>query len=170
MRKRILAIILSIALMLTVAVPIASAEPAVEEGLVFGYDFSTVDGTTVKDLSANGYDGTLRGTASVSDDFGYLGQGLRPSNSNNTHTGAMDLPDGILAGIKDFTFSAFVNPQASNTWQRIFDFGYGTLENMFLTVRGDDGSGGSNAVTFAITNSGNTAEEKITANVAVPAN
>ena len=67
MRKRILAIILSIALMLTVAVPIASAEPAVEEGLVFGYDFSTVDGTTVKDLSANGYDGTLRGTASVSD-------------------------------------------------------------------------------------------------------
>ena len=48
--------------------------------------------------------------------------------------------------------------------------GYCTLENMFLTVRGDDGSGGSNAVTFAMTNSGNTAEEKITCKFAVPAN
>ena len=36
--------------------------------------------------------------------------------------------------LNDFTVSAWVNPAATTTWSRVFDFGTGTTANMFLTV------------------------------------
>ncbi len=46
----------------------------------------------------------------------------------------VNLPAGIVSGLSDFTISAWVNPAANTTWSRVFDFGTGTLVNMFLTV------------------------------------
>ena len=46
----------------------------------------------------------------------------------------MQLPNGIVSSLHDFTISAWVNPQDINTWSRVFDFGSGTDTYMFLTV------------------------------------
>jgi hypothetical protein len=64
-------------------------------------------------------------------------------------TQAVQLPNGIVSGLHDFTISAWVNPQATPTWSRIFDFGSGTGVYMFLAA-----SAGSTP-RFAITVNGN---------------
>ncbi len=67
------------------------------------------------------------------------------------------LPNGTVDGLHDFTISAWVNPQAVSTWQRVFDFGTGQTANMFLTA-----SAGSTP-RFAITASGNGSEQRLDA-------
>ena len=66
-------------------------------------------------------------------------------------TQAVQLPNGIVSGLHDFTVSAWVNPQATPTWSRIFDFGSGTGVYMFLAT-----SAGSTP-RFALTINGNAA-------------
>jgi hypothetical protein len=54
----------------------------------------------------------------------------------------ISLPSGLVAGLTgDYTVSAWVNPAANTTWSRVFDFGTGTNDYMFLTV--SDGAGHS---------------------------
>ncbi len=68
----------------------------------------------------------------------------------------MNLPNGIMSGLHDFTISAWVNPSANTAWSRVFDFGTGTNDYMFLTL-----SAGGGPIRFAITTSGNGAEQQI---------
>ena len=71
----------------------------------------------------------------------------------------VDLPDGILSGLTDFTIASWVNlNSATVNWARIFDFGTGTTVNMFLTPRA--GVGGT-PVRFAITTSGGGGEQQV---------
>jgi Concanavalin A-like lectin/glucanases superfamily/F5/8 type C domain len=71
----------------------------------------------------------------------------------------VDMPDGILSGLNDFTIATWVNLNSSTVnWTRIFDFGTGTQVNMFLTPRA--GVGG-NPVRFAITTNGGGAEQQV---------
>ena len=63
----------------------------------------------------------------------------------------VQLPNGIVSTLHDFTISAWVNPTSTATWSRVFDFGTGTDQYMFLTV-----SSGSTP-RFAITTGGNAA-------------
>ncbi len=67
----------------------------------------------------------------------------------------VSLPNGIVAGLNDFTIGTWVNPAQVNTWSRVFDFGTGTTVNMFLTV-----SAGT-APRFAITTGGGGAAEQV---------
>src|SRR5207244_3184649 len=67
----------------------------------------------------------------------------------NGSTEYVDLPDGIVSGLSDFTVSAWVNLGADPSWSRVFDFGTGTGNYMFLT-----NNGGGAGVRFAITNGG----------------
>jgi len=67
------------------------------------------------------------------------------------------LPQGIVSGLTDFTIAAWVNPGATSTWSRVFDFGNGPDVNMFLTV-----SAGSTP-RFAITANGNGNEQRLNA-------
>src|SRR5216683_1579855 len=46
----------------------------------------------------------------------------------------VNLPNGIVSGLHDFTISAWVNPSANSAWSRVFDFGTGTSNFMFLTL------------------------------------
>jgi concanavalin A-like lectin/glucanase superfamily protein len=69
----------------------------------------------------------------------------------------VDLPSGIVSGLHDYTISAWVNPSENSTWSRVFDFGTGTNTNMFLTL-----DAGGSGLRFAITNSGNGNEQRIT--------
>lgn len=75
------------------------------------------------------------------------------------------LPSGIVSGLNgDFTVSAWVNPAKNSTWSRLFDFGTGTSQYMFLTV--NDGT----AVRFAITTAGGGGEQQINGTGLLPLN
>ena len=44
------------------------------------------------------------------------------------------LPAGIVNGLTDFTAAAWVKPASISQWMRVFDFGTGTTDYMFLAV------------------------------------
>ncbi|MEA2591794.1 MAG: hypothetical protein QOD62_1625, partial [Actinomycetota bacterium] len=92
---------------------------------------------------------------------GKIGNAVQLSGSGEY----VDLPDGIVSGLHDFTVSAWVNPSANSAWSRVFDFGTGTGDYMFLTL-----SAGGGPMRFAITTSGNGAEQQINAPGTLPLN
>jgi Concanavalin A-like lectin/glucanases superfamily len=77
----------------------------------------------------------------------------------------VSLPSGIVSGLHDFTVSAWVNPSVDTAWQRIFDFGTGTNDYMFLTL-----NNGSGQLRFAITDSGAGGEQQINGTGTLPLN
>lgn len=70
----------------------------------------------------------------------------------------VDLPDGILNGLTDFSIAVWVDWAGGQTWSRVFDFGTGTTVNMFLTPN----AGGAPGLRFAITTSGGGGEQQVT--------
>jgi hypothetical protein len=76
----------------------------------------------------------------------------------------IQLPTGVVSGLNNFTVSAWVNPSVDSTWSRVFDFGTGTNDYMFLTV--NDGSN----IRYAITTSGAGGEQQINGTSALPVN
>ena len=91
---------------------------------------------------------------------GKIGNAVRLSGNGEY----VDLPNGIVSGLHDFTISAWVNPSANTAWSRVFDFGTGTNDYMFLTL-----SAGGGPLRFAITTSGNGAEQQLNAPGTLPA-
>ena len=77
----------------------------------------------------------------------------------------VQLPNGIASGLHDFTVSAWVNPAQNSAWSRVFDFGTGTGNYMFLTL-----SAGGGPLRFAITTNGNGAEQQINDTTTLPLN
>jgi sRNA-binding protein len=92
---------------------------------------------------------------------GEIGNALALSGSNEFVT----LPNGIVSELHDFTISAWVNPSVNSAWSRVFDFGTGTNNYMFLTL-----SAGGGPLRYAITTSGNGAEQQLTAPGTLPLN
>ena len=92
---------------------------------------------------------------------GEIGNALRLSGNGDY----VQLPAGIVSGLSDFTVSGWVNPSANSAWSRVFDFGTGTNDYMFLTL-----SAGGGPLRFAITTSGNGAEQQLTAPSTLPLN
>ena len=77
----------------------------------------------------------------------------------------VNLPSGIAAGLTDFTISAWVNPSQNTPWSRVFDFGTGTGDYMFLTL-----NAGGGPLRFAITTSGGGGEQQINGPSELPLN
>ena len=77
----------------------------------------------------------------------------------------VSLPSGIMQGVTDFTVSAWVNPSANTAWSRVFDFGTGTNDYMFLTL-----NAGGGPIRFAITTSGAGGEQQINGTGELPLN
>jgi Concanavalin A-like lectin/glucanases superfamily len=76
----------------------------------------------------------------------------------------VNLPSGVVQGVRDFTVSAWVNPAQNTAWSRVFDFGNGTGDYMFLTL-----SAGGGPLRFAITTSGGgTGEQQINGTGTLP--
>jgi hypothetical protein len=75
------------------------------------------------------------------------------------------LPDGIVSGLHDFTVSAWVNPSQNTAWSRLFDFGTGPSNYMFLTM-----SAGGGPLRYAITTSGNGNEQQLNDTTTLPLN
>jgi len=66
---------------------------------------------------------------------GEIGNALKLSGNGEY----VNLPGGIVSGLHDFTISAWVNPSANSAWSRVFDFGTGTNNFMFLTLSAGGG-------------------------------
>lgn len=117
------------------------------DGLVVHYTFDDPTSTgLVTDHSGNVNDGICMGGAVVLPDQGFDGKGaLYLGTVAKPAVDYLQLTDDITVGMTDFSVAAWVKIDNSMSWQRIFDFGNGTNNNMFLAVRG----GGTN-MRFAI--------------------
>ncbi len=132
----------------------------VSANLVAHWKFDDGSGTTAQDSSGNGYDGTLFGEPKWV--AGQIGGALEFDGSNDY----VELPIGsLISSLTSSTFATWVDfSNEGGGWQRIFDFGTGTIVNMFLTPRmGTDGS-----MRFAITIDTFNDEDQTTAPVTLP--
>jgi hypothetical protein len=121
-----------------VMMALASCSPNVLvgiDGLVHRYSFDGA-GTTVLD-SVGGADGTVVGAS-------LTGNGALTLGLTGNQDQYVQLPHGLLRGLHDATFEAWINWAGSaahdgtrTPWQRIFDFGEGTTG-----IEGEQASGG----------------------------
>lgn len=118
--------------------PQEKAKPVVH----YTFDSADLDGTTVKDISGNGKDAVLKGSA-VTQRGGKFGERV----SLNGTDAYVELPKDILYGLHDMSISMWINPDELGSWARIFDFGSvqdPPYPNLFATM-----NSGSNNLRFA---------------------
>jgi hypothetical protein len=91
--------------------------------------FDETSGTAAIDSTGNGWHGTLVGGANrVS---GQSGSAVDLSGTNQY----VALPAGVVSNYDKITVAAWVNLDTASNWTRIFDFGSGTSQFMFLTPK-----------------------------------
>jgi hypothetical protein len=117
--------------------------------LVAHYLFDETTGTSATDASGNGRTATLSGATWTA---GRRGNAVRIAGG----TQRVNLPANLVQGCTDLTIATWVRLTTSTDWSRIFDFGGGTNNYMFLTPRP-----GGNQLRFAITVSGNGGEQQL---------
>ncbi|MEO7933317.1 MAG: LamG-like jellyroll fold domain-containing protein [Chthoniobacterales bacterium] len=112
--------------------------------------FDQISGATVTDSSGNGWNGTLVGSSTYT--VGKINNAVSLSGSTNYAT----LPTGVIAGLNNFTISAWVKLNSAALWPRLFNFGTGTTSFMYLLPRN-----GSGNVQFGITTNGWNGQQQI---------
>jgi sucrose-6-phosphate hydrolase SacC (GH32 family) len=126
--------------------------------IVIHLPFNETAGTTSADLAGRAWDATLvNGASRVA---GKGGNVVSLSGSSQY----VSLPAGAVYSLTDFTVSAWVKINTLSQWSRIFDFGTGITNYMFLTPK----AGGTGNVRFAITTSGGNGEQKIDGTAPLP--
>ncbi|MCX6345096.1 MAG: family 43 glycosylhydrolase [Armatimonadetes bacterium] len=121
-------------------------------GLVAWYKLDETGGATASDSSGNGKNGSLiNGPVWVS---GKIGNALN-FDGGDDH---VQLPNGLMSAINDFTICAWVKLDVNNGWNRIFDFGTGNSNYMFLSP-----SAGGGPLRYAITTTSNGSEQIVDA-------
>ncbi|MBV9445911.1 MAG: hypothetical protein JO345_08455 [Streptosporangiaceae bacterium] len=119
-------------------------------------------GTVSLPVTVNGPAGNIANcTATGARVAGKIGNAVKLCGNNEY----VQLPNGIVSGLHDFTVSAWVNPSVNSGWSRVFDFGTGTSNYMFLTL-----SAGGGPIRFAITTSGGGGEQQINGTSTLPLN
>ncbi|MFD2835488.1 glycosyl hydrolase [Gramella sp. AN32] len=117
------------------------------------YDFNENEGSNPHDQWGN-YKGTLN--SSVQWKPGSQDSGIYLDGSAESY---MEIEEGMMENLSDFTISSWVKLESSQNWVRIFDFGSGTDTYMFLTPQnGSDGK-----YFFVFKHAGN--EEFVTTNL-----
>lgn len=115
-------------------------------------------GALAADASGNGGDGALVGEPL------WIAGKIDNAVALDGTDDYVDLPDGVISALTDFTIATWVYLDSSSNWSRIFDFGTGTAANMFLTPQ----NGGSGTLRYAITTSGGGAEQQINTSMQIP--
>lgn len=108
-------------------------------------------GSTASDAAGNGWNGTLVGGSTWA--AGRINNAASLSGTSNYAT----LPSGVVAGLTNFTISAWVKLNSLSNWARLFDFGTGTNVYMFLAPQ----NGSTGKLRFAISTSGSSGEQQI---------
>lgn len=136
---------------------------AVPSDLVVRLRFDEGAGITAADASGNAWNATLVNAPAWT--TGQLGAAVNLPASASQH---LTLPAGVVSGLTDFTIAAWVKVNAFGTWQRVFDFGSGTTNYMFLTTQYSATSPNNARVRFAI-RAPSVAEQSISSSVALAA-
>lgn len=102
--------------------------------------------------------------ATAKPDTGYAASALK---LDGTATSYASLPAGVVSTLDDFTITTWVKMDAITTWMRIFDFGNGTNNYIFLTPQAGVTSGKS-IIRYAIKNGGG--EQQLNYNYTFPLN
>jgi hypothetical protein len=98
--------------------------------------FDESSGSSAADSSGNGWSGTLvNGPVWISGAASKINNAVNLDGTNDQVTFAQ----GIVSGTNDVTFAAWVKWNGGNDWQRIFDFGTGTSNYLFLSPRTNTG-------------------------------
>jgi hypothetical protein len=92
--------------------------------------FDETGGTTAADSSGNGYHAALLGGPTFG--AGQLGNAVNFASASSQYA---TLPSGVVGTLNDFTITAWVKPTSFATWARVFDFGSGTSNYMFLSTQ-----------------------------------
>jgi fibronectin type 3 domain-containing protein len=130
--------------------------------LVARLKFDETSGTTAFDTSGNSWDGTLINAPVWTN--GMLKRAVNLSATSQY----VSLPAGG-ASLNDFTVCAWVKVASFSTWARIFDFGTGTTNYMFLTAQYDAAAANAAKLRFAI-RTPSIAEQQINSSVAITSN
>jgi hypothetical protein len=128
---------------------------SIDLGLVALYHFDETSGTTAGDSSGNGNTATMQGGATFSP--GVRGNAATLSGASQY----VSLPTGIVSALTDFSISAWVYQSLAGHGHRVFDFGTGTTDNMFITTDGD-------LLRYAVTLGGHGAEENLLTSGTLP--
>jgi len=124
----------------------ASYEASVGPGsLRVQLKFDESGGTVAKDSSGGRLHATLVNAPGFSG--GKIDNGLNLTAASSQYA---TLPVGIASGLTDFTISTWVKVTSFANWQRIFDFGTGTDNYMFLTTQYTTGSPNNAKLRFGI--------------------
>jgi hypothetical protein len=118
--------------------------------------FDEGSGSVAQDWSGNGWSATLKNAPAWTTGKSGSGVDLVPTSAQYAA-----LPEGVVNGLTTCTVSAWVYLDAVASWQRVFDFGTGTNNYMFLTTS----AGGK--VRFAI-RTPSVGEQQITGTAALP--
>jgi alpha-L-arabinofuranosidase len=99
------------------------------KNLILYYSFDDLKEASIIDDSGNENNGTKEGTANI-DSIGKINGSLSLDGQ-----GSVKLPNNILNGLNELTVSAWVQYNVANgsEWQRIYDFGNDTNNNLFLS-------------------------------------
>lgn len=106
----------------TQSLQILGAPPA---KLVHRYSFGEAPGSTTVRDSVGTANGTVKGNGADFDGNGQLllNGGTGSAASDDTISGYVDLPNGIIRVLTNATFEAWVTWEGTGQWERIFDFG-----------------------------------------------
>ncbi len=118
------------------------------------WKFDEASGTNAAD-SAGTNNGTLASTAAT----WVAGKTNNAVHLNGTTNSYVSLPAGLVSTLSDFTIATWVKVDTNATWARVFDFGTGTGNYMFLAP-----ASGFNTIRYAITTSSGGGEQGITNN------
>lgn len=141
--RRLVALVMSLVMLITLAVPAQAADSTTEATVTE----ATYTALYPFDGNANSSDGLANGTVSGTPVYkdGAVGQAIELNGTNNYVT----LPSNhALSTYNEITVSTWVNWKGGKDWQRLFDFGNGTTQYMFLTPKT------GNFMRFAIKNGG----------------
>ena len=95
------------------------------------YTFDQTSGTKITDVTGHSHDATVVGTA-VGFGNGIMGNDL---SLNGTTGNYVSLPTGVVQSLTDVTIAFWVLIHSDTTadrWQRVFDFGSNTNQNMYF--------------------------------------
>jgi len=92
--------------------------------------FDDPSGPRAVDSSGNGHDAKLSAGAGFAP--GRKGSALALNGTTDSYA---SLPAGFLSGVADFSVACWVYLNVSATWIRLFDFGTGRDQYMYLTLR-----------------------------------
>ncbi|HEY1201618.1 MAG TPA: LamG-like jellyroll fold domain-containing protein, partial [Niastella sp.] len=111
------------------------------------WKFNDSSGTKAIDSWGARHGALTGGTSALT---GLQGKAVQLNGSN----GYVALPAGVMSSVNDFTIAGWVKLNTASSWSRIFDFGSGTTNYMFLTP-----VSGNNTVRYAIKVNGGTEQQ-----------